>query len=77
MTSFYQTAKEDLANIVTDEVVYFGETVKVKIFESIDDPSFVNKSGGYVPLYLMANEDDFVGIENGQTIKINDTDYTI
>jgi len=77
MTDFYQKAKCDLSRIVTDDVVYFGEVKKVKLFESIDDPSLVNKSGGHVPIYFMGVEDDFIGIEKGQRITVNNVIFSV
>lgn len=77
MTNFYDSAKNDLAMLVTDDVIYFGNTYKVKIFESIDDPSVSNKSGGEVAVYLLGVLDDFIGIEVGHIITLDNKTYTV
>lgn len=72
-----ERAKADFPIIATDEVEYFGKIVKVKLFESLNDPAIVNKSGGVVPLYAIASVDDFIGIANGQNIIFNGINYTV
>lgn len=77
MQPFYQSVNEDFAKILEDEVEYFSKKVKVRIFESLDDPSLINKSGGRVPLYLLGNFTDFVGIQENQQLKIENKNYII
>lgn len=73
--SFRALVQQDLANMLDDEVVYFGKTIKVKIFESLDDPGIANKGG--ILTYFIGNASHFIGIKRNQNVKIDGIDHTI
>jgi len=73
--AFKDIVQQDLVHIMDDEVEYFGKSIPVKLFESLDDPGIANKSG--VLSYFISLSSYFVGISRNQNIKIDNKDYTI